>query len=52
MKVKFIGKTDFLVLTHGKIYSVISAEHGHYRIVDDSGEDYLYPTHYFEIVKE
>lgn len=43
MKVKSLGKTDFLMLTHGKIYEVISVEKGWYRIIDDSGEDYLYP---------
>ncbi|MEE0642888.1 MULTISPECIES: hypothetical protein [unclassified Blautia] len=52
MKVKFIGKTEFLVLTNGKIYDVLSVEKGFYRIVDDSGEDYLYPPKYFEVVEE
>jgi len=37
-------------LTIGKIYQVIVAENGYYRIIDDSGEDYLYPTAMFEIV--
>jgi len=36
-------------LTIGKIYHVISAENGYYRIIDDSGEDYLYPKEMFEI---
>ena len=52
MKVKFIGKTEFLVLTNGKIYDVMSVEKRFYRIVDDSGEDYLYPPKYFEVVEE
>lgn len=52
MKVRFLGKTESLVLTHGKIYDVLSVEKGLYRIVDDSGEDYLYPPKYFEIVEE
>ena len=46
-KVRWLGKTDFLVLTHGKIYDVISIERGWYRIVDDSGEDYLFPAKLF-----
>lgn len=50
MKVKYIWPTEFLVLTKGKIYDVISIEKGWYRIVDDSGEDYLYPPGLFEIV--
>jgi len=52
MKVRYLGKTEFLVLTNNKIYDVISVEKGWYRIVDDSGEDYLYPSNYFEIVEE
>lgn len=52
MKVKFLGKTEFLVLTHGRVYEVLSVEKGFYRIVDDSGDDYLYPPEYFEIIEE
>lgn len=50
MRVKWMGETDFLSLTHGKIYSVIAVEKEWYRIIDDSGEDYLYPPDDFEIV--
>ena len=52
MKIKWKGETDFLVLTHGKTYKVLSIEKGWYRIVDDSGEDYLYPPQNFQIVEE
>ena len=52
MKIRYLGKTEFLVLTNNKVYDVISVEKGWYRIVDDSGEDYLYPPKYFEIVEE
>ena len=51
MKVKWIGKTEYLVLTNGKIYDVISIEKSWYRIIDDSGEAYLYPSSMFEIVQ-
>lgn len=51
MRVKYIGETEFLVLTHGKVYDVISIEKDWYRIVDDSGEDYLYPPKYFEVIE-
>ena len=51
MKVKWNGQSEFLVLTHGKIYEVLSVEKGWYRIKDDSGEDYLYPPEGFEIVQ-
>lgn len=52
MKVKYIGETEELVLTNGKVYDVISIEKGWYRINDDTGEDYLYPPESFEIVEE
>lgn len=43
MKVRYIGK-DFGVegLTNGKIYECVGIEDGMLRIIDDSGEDYLY----------
>ena len=41
-------------LVDGKEYEVIdiSKKSGWYRIVDESGEDYLYPPALFEIVEE
>lgn len=50
LKIKYIGETNFLMLTHNNIYDVISIEKDWYRIIDDSGEDYLYPPELFEIV--
>lgn len=61
MKVRYIGKTveNFIVknnrmhLIPEKVYDVINIEkHGWYRIVDESGEDYLYPPYLFDIVEE
>lgn len=52
MKVKWKGKTEFLILTHDKIYCVLSVEKGWYRIKDDSGEDYLYPPDMFEVIEK
>lgn len=51
MKVKWKGKTDFLVLTQNKVYDVLSIEKGWYRVVDDSGDDYLFPPELFEVVE-
>ena len=50
VKVKYLGETSFLELTNGKVYTVLSVEKDWYRIVDDSGEDYLYPPEDFEVV--
>ena len=59
MKVKYIGKTEYLMLTHGKIYDVLSTEKEWYRIIDDEGvyenddlHGYLYPPELFEIVED
>ena len=51
MKVRYTGETSFLICTKGKIYDVLSVEKGWYRIVDDSGDDYLYPPQMFEVVE-
>ncbi len=51
MKVRWKGETEFLVLTKDKTYEVIDVENDWYRIVDDSGEDYLYPPDKFEIIE-
>lgn len=50
MEVRFIGATSPLVLTNGKEYNVLSVEKRWLRVVDDSGEDYLYPPELFEAV--
>ena len=41
-------------LIDGKEYDVIniSQKLGWYRVVDESGEDYLYPPQLFEVVEE
>ena len=51
MKVKYICETD-CSLTNGKIYEVIAIEETYFRIVDNSGEDYLFPPEEFEIIEE
>jgi len=58
MKVRYIGNKheDFIVknnridLVPGKEYEVLSIEREWYRVIDESGEDYLYPPDFFEIV--
>lgn len=51
MKVKYIGKSDPLALLNGKVYECFSIEKDWYRVVDETGEDYLYPPDEFEIVE-
>ncbi len=43
MKIKYVGQTFGVdSLTDGKIYEVVGVEYGMLRVIDDSGEDYLY----------
>ncbi len=63
MKAVYTGKKSYLNtdgekldltcdLTEGKTYDVTAIENGWYRVVDDSGEDYIYPPGLFEIVEK
>lgn len=52
MKVKYIGESVSFMLTHNKIYDVLSVEKGWYRIKDDTDEDYLYPPDKFEVIEK
>ncbi len=49
MKVKYLGETSFLEPTRDRAYDALSVEGGWLRVVDDSGEDYLYPSEDFEV---
>ena len=51
MKVKYINKST-VSLTNGKIYDVLAVEKGCYRIIDDTGEDYVFLPDEFEIVED
>lgn len=50
MKIKYV-KPSNVSLTKDKIYEVLSIERGNYRIVDDTGEDYIFSKEDFEIVE-
>ena len=46
MKVKYIGKSFGIEgLTDGKIYECVGIENNMLRIIDDSGESYLYSAY-------
>ncbi len=43
MKLKYIGESFGVdELTNGKIYDATDFDYDYYRVIDDSGEDYLY----------
>jgi hypothetical protein len=48
--VEEFGQDQLVGLTLGTVYEVLAEEHGWYRIVDDTGEDYLYPKTMFEVL--
>lgn len=50
-KVRWRGKTDFIMLNHNQVYTVLSVEKEWYRVIDNSGEDYLYPPEGFDLVE-
>lgn len=51
MKVKYTGKYEGISLTKNKIYETLGYECGFIRIIDDTGEDYLYDPENFIIVE-
>ena len=52
VKVRFIGRSDPLCCINGKTYKKIGESHGYWKIVDESGEDYLYSPEVFEVVED
>ena len=52
MKVRFIGKSDPFCCINGKIYEKIGESHGYWKVIDESGEFYMYSPKYFEIVED
>ena len=52
IRVRYTGESDPLYFIHGKEYAVIGEEMGMYRIVDETGEDYLYDLDEFVVVEE
>lgn len=43
MRIKYIGESFGIDgLTNGKVYEATDENAGMYRVIDDSGEDYLY----------
>lgn len=44
MKLRFVGESFYVEgLTNGKVYEAWEEDSDNYRVIDDSGEDYLYP---------
>lgn len=53
-KRSLMGEFSTNDLLEGKVYeaTIDSGKHKWYRIVDESGEDYIYPPDIFEVVEE
>lgn len=52
MKAKFLGESWGISLTKNKIYECIGYEGDFVRIIDDTGEAYLYCPEDFEIIDD
>lgn len=53
MKVKYIGEDSSpLALITGNVYECLGKESERYRVVDETGEDYLYSAILFEVVEK
>ena len=52
MKVKWKKEMEFLLTVPNQIYEVVDIKLGWYHIVDEDGEDYLYPPEMFDVVEE
>ena len=52
MKAKYLGKSEGISLTENNIYEVLGFENGFIRIIDDTGEDYLYDPEKFGIIED
>ena len=49
---KYIGETKTLAFTKNKIYDCVGFEESELRIVDDTGEDYLFLPDKFELIED
>jgi hypothetical protein len=51
MIVKYLGESNSLTFINGKLYTVIGKENELYRIIDETGEDYLYSLNNFVMLE-
>ena len=49
---KYLGESDELEFINNKIYDCVGYENGMARLVDETGEDYLYSLDNFEKINE
>lgn len=54
MKVEYLGGSfeGKLSLIKGEIYECLGEEKGWLRVIDETGEDYLFPKREFKIIEE
>lgn len=51
MIVKYLGESDSLKFIKGKLYTITGKENELYRIIDETGEDYLYSINNFKMIE-
>lgn len=52
IKVRFIGEDDPLAVLHGKVYDAFIGQKGMICVVDETGDEYAYPSSLFEIIDQ
>ena len=52
VKVRFVGKDDPGALRHNKIYDAVVGQLGMICLVDETGGEYAFPPHLFEIIED
>lgn len=50
VKVMYLGESDPIRFINGKVYEVIESVDRFYRIIDETGEPYLYTLKNFKIL--
>lgn len=51
LRVRYNGKSSPIYCIKGKEYDVIGKQCGYWRVIDESGEDFLYRPDHFEVLE-
>ena len=52
VKVKYLGKSDPLMLLHNQVYEARILKKGWFGVVDETHEEYAYPPELFEVIED
>ena len=52
MRVQFVKRENDRIVERGYVYDVLAIDDGWYKIVDDMGDECLYPPRLFDVIEE